>query len=104
MFINTEVIIDMETGEVIAREGFEYNGPVAQCGGGGGGGHKPKSPPPPPKPPKKPKASPAVKEAQKGQLDKKKKRAGLGAAILTGAGGMETKAPTTGKKLLSGTQ
>ena len=27
----------MDTGAVLEREGFEWNGPVAECKGGGGG-------------------------------------------------------------------
>ncbi|WP_051677119.1 hypothetical protein [Maridesulfovibrio frigidus] len=38
MKIYTEVVIDMATGEVEHEESFEYNGPVALCGGSSGGG------------------------------------------------------------------
>ncbi|WP_031485687.1 hypothetical protein [Maridesulfovibrio frigidus] len=38
MKIYTKVVIDMATGEVEHEESFEYNGPVALCGGSGGGG------------------------------------------------------------------
>jgi len=30
-FINTRVVLDMESGKVINREGFEYDGPVAEA-------------------------------------------------------------------------
>lgn len=35
MRIYTKVVIDMKTGNVIRGDMFEYEGPVAQCGGGG---------------------------------------------------------------------
>lgn len=34
MRINTKVVIDMTTGEVLERESYEYEGPLALCGGG----------------------------------------------------------------------
>jgi hypothetical protein len=34
MNIYTKVIIDMRTGAVIESEGYEYNGPIAECKGG----------------------------------------------------------------------
>lgn len=36
MFITTFIEIDLETGEVLAREGYEYSGPMAYCIGWGG--------------------------------------------------------------------
>ncbi len=34
MFVNTKVVIDMNSGEILSKEGFEYTGPVEQfCGG-----------------------------------------------------------------------
>lgn len=38
MRINTNIVIDMATYEVLDRESFEYDGPIALCCGGGGGG------------------------------------------------------------------
>ena len=38
MKIYTKLVIDMTTDEILEQESFEYNGPVAQCGGGNGGG------------------------------------------------------------------
>lgn len=34
MRINTRVVIDIETGAILERQGYEYDGPVALCGGG----------------------------------------------------------------------
>ena len=33
MFISTKVVIDIATGTVLHREGFEYSGPLAECKG-----------------------------------------------------------------------
>ena len=33
MFISSKVVIDMSTGAVLHREGFEYAGPIAECKG-----------------------------------------------------------------------
>lgn len=38
MKIHTRIVIDMQTMSVLEDECFEYDGPVAQCGGGGGKG------------------------------------------------------------------
>ena len=38
MKIYTKLVIDMATDEVLEQESFEYQGPVAQCGGGSSGG------------------------------------------------------------------
>ena len=37
MKIYTKVVIDMETLETVEEESFEYEGPIAECGGSGGG-------------------------------------------------------------------
>lgn len=37
MRVHTRVEIDMATGEVLDEEGFDYEGPIAECKGGGGG-------------------------------------------------------------------
>ncbi len=31
MWVNTRIVLDMETGAVLEREGYEYRGPVALC-------------------------------------------------------------------------
>lgn len=36
--IYTRVVIDMASGEVLEQDGFVYDGPVAECGGGSGSG------------------------------------------------------------------
>ena len=36
--ITTYVEIDIETGKAVKSIGYDYDGPIAQCGGGGGGG------------------------------------------------------------------
>ena len=41
MKIYTKLVIDMTTDQILEEESFEYNGPVAQCGGSGGGGSVP---------------------------------------------------------------
>lgn len=38
MKVYTKIVIDMETLETIEEDSYEYEGPVAQCGGGGKGG------------------------------------------------------------------
>lgn len=37
MKVYTKVVIDMTTLDILEEESYEYNGAVAQCGGGGGG-------------------------------------------------------------------
>jgi hypothetical protein len=37
MLVIKKLVIDLETGATLAREAFDYEGPVAQCGGGKGG-------------------------------------------------------------------
>jgi len=37
MKIYNKIVWDFETLEVLEEDSFEYNGPVAWCGGGGGG-------------------------------------------------------------------
>ena len=41
MKIYTRLVIDMSTDKILEEESFDYNGPVAQCGGNGGGGSQP---------------------------------------------------------------
>lgn len=38
MKIYTKVVLKIATGEILEEQSFEYQGPVARCGGGGGGG------------------------------------------------------------------
>ena len=38
MKIYNKIIIDIETGETLYEDSFEYDGPIAECSGGGGGG------------------------------------------------------------------
>ena len=101
MKIYTKVVFNMVTGEEKVAESFEYEGPVAQCFGGS----KSPSPPAPPPPPNvQPIARTAATTKALGQqLDKKKKRIGQQATILTGGLGLEPEeVPLIGKKLLSG--
>jgi hypothetical protein len=37
MRVTKKLVIDLETGATLAREAFDYDGPVAHCGGGKGG-------------------------------------------------------------------
>ena len=41
MKIYSKVIVDIETGETLFADAFEYSGEVVKCGGGGDGGSKP---------------------------------------------------------------
>jgi hypothetical protein len=92
MRVHTRLIIDIASGEVLHEEGFEYQGPVAQCGGGG---KKPPTPTPPPDPPEPGKA-PTVDTPGK----RKDRRRGYAAMIATGPRGLSSAAPTTSKTLL----
>jgi len=38
MKIYNKIVLDIETFEILEEDSFEYNGPVAWCGGGGGKG------------------------------------------------------------------
>lgn len=40
MKIYREITLSMETGEVLAEDSYEYDGPVAECKGGGGGNNE----------------------------------------------------------------
>ena len=38
MKIYTKIVMDIDTLEIIEEESYEYDGPLALCGGGSGGG------------------------------------------------------------------
>ena len=88
-------------GEVLEEKSFEYDGPVALCGGGGGGkGSKPKvqKAPPVPEPTKTPTSESAA-------IDNTARRKAVAAAGLSGTnvtGGSLSGQASTQKKSLMG--
>ena len=86
MKIYERIVMDWD-GNVLDEQSFEYEGPVALCGGGGGKGSTPKPPPPPPPPPPKPATekdtTAAANEAVADQDAKRKKYMGQQGTILT---------------------
>lgn len=82
MKIYERIVMDWD-GNVLEEQGFEYEGPVALCGGGGGKGSTPKPPPPPPKPATAKDVTAAANEAVADQDAKRKKYIGHQGTILT---------------------
>ena len=84
MRVYTRVVMDWD-GNVTDSESFEYDGPVALCGGGGGGkGGAPSAPPPAPaKPATGREATAATTEAVDEQSRKVKASMGQQGTILT---------------------
>ncbi len=82
MKIYERLVMDWD-GNVLEEQGFEYEGPVALCGGGGGKGSTPKPPPPPPKPATEKNTTAAANEAVADQDAKRKKYMGQQGTILT---------------------
>lgn len=85
MKIYTRVVFDMETLQVLEADSFEYEGPLALCGGGGGGGKgkSPSVPPPPPKPATGKDATAATTEAVDDQQRRAKRNLGQMGTVLT---------------------
>jgi hypothetical protein len=82
MKIYERIVMDWG-GNVLDEQSFEYEGPVALCGGGGGKGSTPKPPPPPPKPATEKNTTAAANEAVADQDAKRKKYMGQQGTILT---------------------
>ena len=89
-------------GNTIEEQSFDYEGPVALCGGGGG--KKPKTPsvpPPAPKPATGKDMTAAATEAEGDQRNRARKYLGQQGTILTSPLGTAPAAqPTGGKQLL----
>lgn len=103
MKIYERIVMDWD-GTVLEEQAFEYEGPVALCGGGGGKGSTPSPPPPTPKPATAKPATAkdvtaAATEAVNEQDAKRKKYMGQQGTILTSPLGAAPNAPT-GKQLL----
>ena len=82
MKIFTKVVMNWD-GEVQDQDSFDYEGPVALCGGGGGKGKTPDVPPTPPKPATGKDVTAAATEAVNAQDEKRRKYAGQQSTILT---------------------
>lgn len=98
MKIYERIVMDWD-GNVLDEQSFEYEGPVALCGGGGGKGSAPSPPPPPPKPATAKDVTAAANEAVADQDAKRKKYMGQQGTILTSPLGAAPNEPT-GKRLL----
>ena len=102
MKIYEKVVLNWD-GDVVEEQSFEYDGPVAHCGGGGGKS-RPKVQPAPPAPePTKEAVKAADSEAAAGSVEAKRKAqaaAGLSGTNVTG--GSLTSTATTQKKSLMG--
>lgn len=99
MKIYERIVMDWD-GTVLDEQAFEYEGPVALCGGGGGGkGSSPSPPPPTPKPATAKDVTAAATDAVNEQDAKRKKYMGQQGTILTSPLGAAPNAPT-GKQLL----
>lgn len=95
MKIYTRIVMDWD-GEVIACEGYDYEGPVAACGGGGGKGSTPAVPEatPTPEPTKEPESK---VEAKKTEYQKQAATAGGLSNTNVTKGDLAAVAPTTTK-------
>lgn len=98
MKIYERIVMDWD-GTVLDEQAFEYEGPVALCGGGGGKGSAPSSPPPTPKPATAKDVTAAATEAVNEQDAKRKKYMGQQGTILTSPLGAAPNEPA-GKQLL----
>ena len=98
MKIYERIVMDWD-GAVLDTQFFEYEGPVALCGGGGGKGSAPSPPPPTPKPATAKDVTAAATDAVNEQDAKRKKYMGQQGTILTSPLGAAPNAPT-GKQLL----
>jgi hypothetical protein len=95
MKVFTRITWSMSTGEVLESENFDYDGPVALCGGGGSDAPKP---PPPPKP--RQEVTAITKRARAEQSAKASRSFGQLSTLMTGGLGETELAQTSGKKLL----
>jgi len=93
MRIYRRIILSLATGRVIARQGQEYLGPVAQLKGA-----EPPPIPPVQEPPEL--TDPAVEEARRKERELLRRRRGRGSTILTGGLGVTEAAPVARKTLL----
>jgi len=83
MKIYERIVLDWD-GRVLEEDSFEYEGPVALCGGGGGKRSKTPDPPPtPPKPATAKDVTAAATDAVNEQDAKRKKYMGQQGTILT---------------------
>ena len=101
MKIYERIVMDWD-GTVLDEQAFEYEGPVALCGGGGGGGKgssSPSPPPPTPKPATAKDVTASATDAVNEQDAKRKKYMGQQGTILTSPLGAAPNAPA-GKQLL----
>lgn len=88
MKVITKSVIDMSTGVVLHEESFEYDGPVALCGGGGGGIGKgapkvPATPEPEKTPTYEAEKDPLAKTVRDSESRKLAQKRGLAGTILT---------------------
>lgn len=84
MKVITECVIDMSTGATLHEESYEYEGPVAQCGGGGKSVPSvPAAPEPEQTPTYETEKDPLAKSVRDSEQRKIAQRAGLAGTILT---------------------
>lgn len=104
MKVITECVIDMSTGATLHEESYEYEGPVAQCGGGGGGGKSAPSAPAAPAPEQTPtyetEKEPLAKSVRDSEQRKIVQRTGLAGTILTSPLGATGTSGSGGSNLL----
>lgn len=97
MKVNTRTVLDWD-GNILEQDSFDYNGPVAMCGGGGKGS-SPTPPPPPVKPATGKDVTANANAAVEDQAKKAKKYLGQQGTILTSPLGTAP-ARQAGKQLL----
>lgn len=99
MKIYERIVMDWD-GNVIEEQAFDYEGPLALCGGGGGKGSTPSPPPPPVKPATGKDVTAAAAGAVEDQDAKRKKYMGQQGTVLTSPMGAQQGQQPTGKTLL----
>jgi len=82
MKIYNKIVLDIETFEILEEDSFEYNGPVAWCGGGGGGSTSYMASDTPTKQSSK-SVSAGATAAAAAQREKASRNRGVAASILT---------------------
>jgi len=99
MKVYTKIKIDIATGQTLAEESFDYEGPVARCCIGGGSS-SPDPPPLPPKPVPPKEVTAASNDARASQKEKARRAAGVKSGVLTTGLGMEEDATVEKKRLM----
>lgn len=98
MKIYERSVLDWD-GTVLEEDSFEYEGPVALCGGGGGKGKTPEPPPTPPKPATEKDVTASANVAVDDQRQRARRSLGQQGTILTSPMGAAP-GQQTGKTML----